>query len=329
MPDWLTLFVEQNFPDWMLPLVTVLFIDIVLAGDNAIVVGMAAAGLPSDKRRKAIFWGIVAATVMRIAFASITVQLLQIVGIVLAGGVLLLWVCWKMYRELREGGGHHDLEGADGADAVADGTAPRKTLRQAIIQILVADVSMSLDNVLAVAGASKDHPYILIIGLAVSVVLMGVAASLIARLLDRHRWIAWLGLLVILYVALNMIWEGTNEVASTVPGAYGFLMLPLGYLALPGVFPVWLWAVATLLQVVVLAAVATWTVTLVSGRGSTRAGAGSDAAVVKSDPDLAAIPPLTDATDASRRASAGAAATTAPQRGADPASADALAARHS
>jgi YjbE family integral membrane protein len=308
MPDWLTLFVQQNFPEWVLPLVTVLFIDIVLAGDNAIVVGMAAAGLPSDQRRKAIFWGIVAATIMRIAFASITVQLLQIVGIVLAGGVLLLWVCWKMYRELREGGGGHDhsveaeAAGGGAAQSGAGHPAPRKTLRQAITQILVADVSMSLDNVLAVAGASKDHPYILIIGLAVSVVLMGVAASLIARLLDRHRWIAWLGLLVILYVALSMIWEGTNEVASTVPGAYGFLMLPLGYLALPGVFPPWLWAVATVLQVAVLTMVVTWTAGVVLSR---RTG-GGDAAPAPAPAVAHAGPTLVPPADAEPRLAAGA-----------------------
>lgn len=269
MPDWLTLFVEQNFPEWALPLITVLFIDIVLAGDNAIVVGMAAAGLPTDQRRKAIFWGIAAATIMRIAFASVTVQLLQIVGIVLAGGVLLLWVCWKMYRELREPhGGHNDPDTLDRADGMAalggaEPAAPRKTLRQAITQILVADVSMSLDNVLAVAGASKDHPYILIIGLAVSVVLMGVAASFIAKLLEKHRWIAWLGLFVILYVALDMIWQGTNEVASAVPGAYGLLLLPLGYLVRPDVFPPWLWGLATLGQVVVITVVAAATMDLI------------------------------------------------------------------
>ncbi len=248
-------------------LATVLFIDIVLAGDNAVVVGMAAAGLPADQRRKAIVWGIVAATLMRIAFASITVQLLSIVGIVLAGGILLLWVCWKMYRELREGGGHH-LEEHEGAEALEGDTpagAPRKTLRQAITQILVADVSMSLDNVLAVAGAAKDHPYILIIGLAFSVVLMGVAATLIARLLDKHRWIAWLGLLLILYVSLQMIYEGTHQIADTVPQAYGYLMLPLGWMALPtgaASFPIGLWALATVLQVAVLAVVATVVVDL-------------------------------------------------------------------
>jgi YjbE family integral membrane protein len=212
----------EFLPEWLHALALVLFIDIVLAGDNAIVVGMAAAGLPPDQRRKAIVWGILAATVMRIAFASVTVQLLQVVGIVLAGGVLLLWVCWKMYRELRDGGSHspETTEQAEGVEALAGAEtpgAPRKTLRQAITQILVADVSMSLDNVLAVAGAAKEHPIILIIGLAISVVLMGVAATLIARLLDRHRWIAWIGLLVILYVALDMIYEGTHQVAGALP----------------------------------------------------------------------------------------------------------------
>lgn len=245
----------------------VLFIDIVLAGDNAIVVGMAAAGLPAEQRRKAIFWGIVAATVMRIAFASVTVQLLSIVGIVFAGGVLLLWVCWKMYRELREGGSHDPdqiTDQHDGAEALEGGepAAPRKTLRQAITQILVADVSMSLDNVLAVAGAAKDHPYILIFGLAVSVVLMGVAATVIARLLDKHRWIAWLGLVVILYVAVTMMYEGTYQIADNVPQSYGYLLLPLGWMALPGVFPVGLWAFVTLFHVAILAMVATVVVDL-------------------------------------------------------------------
>jgi YjbE family integral membrane protein len=241
-------------PEWFVPLLQVLMIDIVLAGDNAIVVGMAAAGLPPEKRRTAIFWGIVAATVMRITFASVTVQLLAIVGITLAGGVLLLWVCWKMYRELREG--HSDDAHGD-VVAEAEAKAPRKTLRQAITQILIADISMSLDNVLAVAGAAKDHPYVLIVGLAISVVLMGVAATFIANLLNKHRWIAWVGLLIILYVAGDMIYEGTFEVAERVPGSYAFLLLPLGYLALPGVFPAWIWFGATLLQVVVFVGIAT------------------------------------------------------------------------
>jgi YjbE family integral membrane protein len=236
-------------PDWLIPLAQVLFIDVVLAGDNAIIVGMAAAGLPPDQRRKAILWGIGAATVMRIGFAAIATQLLAIVGVTLAGGLLLLWVCWKMFLELR--GSVVAAHGAPGA------TAQPKTLGQAILQILLADISMSLDNVLAVAGAAKDHLEVLVVGLAISVVLMGIAASLIARLLEKHRWIAWLGLAVILYVAGDMIWEGTHEVAGHVPGAYAWLMLPLGYLAQPGLFPAWLWAIATVLQVAVLSLVVT------------------------------------------------------------------------
>ena len=240
-------------PDWAIPLLQVLMIDIVLAGDNAIVVGMAAAGLPSDQRRKAILLGIGAATVMRIGFAAITTQLLAIVGLTLAGGVLLLWVCWKMFRELR----HSQAEQAEALHDTGAAEAPRKTLGQAVIQILVADVSMSLDNVLAVAGAAKEHPYVLVFGLAISVVLMGVAATFIARLLNNHRWIAWVGLLIILYVAGAMVWDGTHEVAERVPGSYAFLLLPLGYLALPGVFPAWLWAGATVVQILVLATVCT------------------------------------------------------------------------
>jgi YjbE family integral membrane protein len=215
----------EFLPEWLHALALVLFIDIVLAGDNAIVVGMAAAGLPPDQRRKAIVWGILAATVMRIAFASVTVQLLQVVGLIFVGGLLLLWVCWKMYRELRDGGGHHEspevTEQHEGVEALAGAAtpgAPRKTLRQAIVQILVADVSMSLDNVLAVAGAAKEHPYIMIVGLAFSVVLMGVAATFIAKLLDKYRWIGWAGLLLILYVALQMIYEGWGEVGALLGG---------------------------------------------------------------------------------------------------------------
>ena len=201
--------------DWFFALGQVLLIDLVLAGDNAIVVGMAAAGLPPEQRRKAILWGIGAATLMRIGFAAITTQLLSIIGLTLFGGLLLLWVCWKMWRELRHSHAQHEaaeatVDAATG-QSVAQG-APTKTLRQAIIQILVADVSMSLDNVLAVAGAAKDHLDVLVIGLAISVVLMGLAATFIARLLEKHRWIAWVGLLVILYVAVDMIWMGSTEV---------------------------------------------------------------------------------------------------------------------
>jgi YjbE family integral membrane protein len=178
----------------------------------------------------------------------------------LAGGVLLLWVCWKMFRELRAGHearhAHADAQDEAGGQGEAAGP-PRKTLGQAVTQILVADISMSLDNVLAVAGAAKDHPYILIIGLAISVVLMGVAATLIANILEKHRWVAWVGLLVILYVAGDMIFQGTNQVAAQVPEAYAYLFLPLGFLALPQVFPVWLWVGATLFQMIFYTALIT------------------------------------------------------------------------
>ena len=165
----------------------VLMIDLVLAGDNAVAVGLAAAALPQDQRRRAIMIGLVAAVVLRIGFALITVQVLAVIGLLLAGGILLLWVCWKMWRELREGHAEDDQtaeEALTGEDLNRDGAiapAPRKTFRQAAIQIIVADVSMSLDNVLAVAGAAREHPTVLIIGLALSIALMGLAASFIAR----------------------------------------------------------------------------------------------------------------------------------------------------
>jgi YjbE family integral membrane protein len=199
-------------------------IDLVLAGDNAIVIGLAAAGLPKEQRARAILIGIIAATLLRIGFAAVTTQLLQIVGLLLAGGILLLWVCWKMWRELRanhaqEEEGAEALEGKDlNADGTIAGGAPRKTFAQAAWQIVIADVSMSLDNVLAVAGAAREHPYVLVFGLALSIALMGIAASFIARLLQKHRWIAYVGLLVILYVALEMIYRGGVEVFGYVNG---------------------------------------------------------------------------------------------------------------
>jgi YjbE family integral membrane protein len=199
-------------------LLQVIAIDLVLAGDNAIVIGLAAAGLPAEQRKKAILIGVLAATVLRIVFAAITVQLLAILGLLLVGGILLLWVCWKMWRELRTS--QEDEEEATEALANAPGTgkAPRKTLMQAATQIVIADVSMSLDNVLAVAGAARDHFSVLIVGLILSIALMGLAASFIARLLHRHRWIAYVGLLIILYVALDMIYRGTLEVWPHVNG---------------------------------------------------------------------------------------------------------------
>jgi YjbE family integral membrane protein len=205
-------------PGYMASLAQVIMIDLVLAGDNAVVIGLAAAGLAPELRRKAILIGIVAATLMRIGFALIATQLLGITGLLLAGGLLLLWVCWKMYQELRVS--HREQDAAvdvfGNPEANPGGTVaagvPRKTLRQSVIQIIIADVSMSLDNVLAVAGAAREHPTVLIFGLALSIALMGIAASLIARLLNKHRWIAWIGLVVILYVALHMIWEGWQDI---------------------------------------------------------------------------------------------------------------------
>ncbi|OBQ87519.1 MULTISPECIES: TerC family protein [unclassified Mesorhizobium] len=199
-------------------LVQVIAIDLVLAGDNAIVIGLAAAGLPTEQRKKAILIGVVAATVLRILFAAVTVKLLAIVGLLLAGGILLLWVCWKMYRELRTSHAdeHEATEALANSDLDSDkavaGKAPRKTLGQAALQIVVADVSMSLDNVLAVAGAARDHFWVLIVGLVLSIGLMGLAASFIARLLHRYRWIAYIGLLIILYVALDMVYRGAMEI---------------------------------------------------------------------------------------------------------------------
>ena len=206
-------------------LLQVIAIDLVLAGDNAIVIGLAAAGLPLEQRKKAILVGVIAATVLRIGFAAITVQLLAIVGLLLAGGVLLLWVCWKMWRELRTSNEDEEeaTEALSEADHNNDGTiagkAPRKTLGQAALQIVIADVSMSLDNVLAVAGAARDHFTVLIIGLILSIALMGLAASFIARLLHRHRWIAYVGLLIILYVSLDMIYRGALEVWPVINAA--------------------------------------------------------------------------------------------------------------
>ncbi len=197
----------MEFAQWsaqLAVLAQVIMIDVALAGDNAIIVGMAVAGLPEDKRRMAILMGIGGATVLRIAFGVVALQLLDIIGLTLAGGLLLLWVCWRMFRELR------------GTRHAHDAVIPGKTLRQAMVQIMIADLSMSLDNVLAVAGAADDHPWILAIGLLFSVVLMGVAATAVARLLGRYRWIGWVGLLIVLYVALQMIWTGGWDV-------FGFL----------------------------------------------------------------------------------------------------------
>jgi len=191
-------------PDQFWPLLQVILVDLMLAADNAIVIGLAAASVPAAMRPRVIMLGIAAAAILRILFALVTVQLLQIVGLVLAGGLLLLWVCWKLWRELRSRN-----ESTDSVDG--ESGAPAKSLRQAIVQIIIADVSMSLDNVLAVAGIARHEPVILVFGLALSVALMAFGATLIARLLERYAWIAYIGLVVILQVALVMIWEGSRE----------------------------------------------------------------------------------------------------------------------
>jgi len=199
-------------PAMLTAFVQVILIDLVLAGDNAIVIGLAAAGLAPEQRARAILIGVGAATLLRIVFAGLTTQLLEIVGLLLAGGILLLWVCWKMWRELRHAA--HEDPDVDSTSSVleSNGNMPRKTLAQATWQIVVADVSMSLDNVLAVAGAAREHPVVLIFGLALSIAMMGIAASFIARLLQRHRWIAYVGLAVILYIAGEMIYRGALEI---------------------------------------------------------------------------------------------------------------------
>lgn len=191
-------------------LIQVVMIDLVLAGDNALVIGLAAAGLPTEQRKRAIVIGILAATALRIICASIATQLLEIVGLLLAGGILLLWVCWKMWRELRATS--QDLHRASKTPAGLH----RKTFGQATLQIVMADLSMSLDNVLAIAGAAREHPFILAFGLLLSIALMGLAADLIARLLQKHRWIAYIGLAIILYVACEMIYRGAYELKPVI-----------------------------------------------------------------------------------------------------------------
>ncbi len=200
-------------PEFLIPsheaiaaLLQVTAIDLLMAGDNAVVIGLAAAGLKKAQRARAILIGIMAATAFRLLFAVFAIQLLEIVGLLLAGGILLLWVCWKMWREL-----HRPSSEVEVTEA-GETRAPPKTFAKAAWQIVVADISMSLDNVLAVAGAAREHPVALVFGLGFSIVLMGVAANVVARLLQRHRWIAYVGLAIILYVACEMIWRGAVEV---------------------------------------------------------------------------------------------------------------------
>jgi YjbE family integral membrane protein len=203
----------MDFSAELSAIVQVIFINVVLSGDNAIVVGMAAAGAPAAIRPKVIFYGVGGAVVLRVLLSLLAVKFLDVVGLLFVGGLLLLWVCWKLYREIQESAAEHA-----GVETLADVTDPEvviestKTLGEALWQIVVADISMSLDNVLAVAGAARDHPWIMAGGLILSIALMGFAATFIARLLDRYRWLAWVGLIVIVYVALSMIWEGGWEI---------------------------------------------------------------------------------------------------------------------
>jgi YjbE family integral membrane protein len=200
----------------------VVLINLVLSGDNAIVVGMVAAALPPERRLQALWLGIGVATILRIVFAAAATTLLHILGLLLAGGLLLLWVAWKLWREVLR---HQRAARAETeAEALLEGDAiphvgPTKPFGRALWQIIVADVSMSLDNTLAVAGAAFDYPILLMAGLATSVLLMGLAAAAVAKLLDRHHWIAYCGLAVIVYIALKMIWMGSHEIISAVPSA--------------------------------------------------------------------------------------------------------------
>jgi YjbE family integral membrane protein len=212
-------FSNLGTPAAMSAFLQVLMIDVVLAGDNAIVVGALAAGLPADQRKKVIAIGVIAALVLRIGFALMVTWLLGIVGLIFAGGLLLLWVAWKMYRELHAGvhsPGSPEIEGDEHS-----GVKPAKSFLGAAISVAVADISMSIDNVLGVAGAAREHPGILIVGLVFAVALMGVAANFIAKYIERYRWIAWVGLLVILWVALKMIWEGAHHVAPVIAPIFG------------------------------------------------------------------------------------------------------------
>ncbi len=187
---------------WLVPLAQVVLIDVTLAGDNAVVVGLAVARLHERDRLRAIAVGVGAAAIIRMALSVVAVRLLAVIGLTLAGGLLLLWVCWKMLRELREARAH------------TPGVGGPKSLRQAIAQIAIADLSMSLDNVLAVAGAARAHLWVMVTGLGLSVVLMGVAANFLAGVLHRHRWVAWLGLAIVAYVAVRMVWDGWNQVET-------------------------------------------------------------------------------------------------------------------
>lgn len=193
-------------------LFNILMIDLTLAGDNAIVVGLAASRVRKDMRAKVIFWGIAGAVILRILFSGIAQQMLQVIGLTLAGGLLLLFVCWKMYRQIVDGE-HHSIDEVEASLANADDSKASATFWSALWTIILADLSMSLDNVLAVAGAAGESTLVLVIGLALAIILMAVASTYIAKLLHRYPWIAWLGLVIILYVALDMIYRDSHQIA--------------------------------------------------------------------------------------------------------------------
>lgn len=208
-------------PGALAAFIQVLLIDLVLAGDNAIVVGALAAGLPAEQRKKVILIGVIAALVLRIIFALTVSWLLGIVGLVLAGGLLLLWVAWRMYRDIHHGAAGESSGSPEVAGDEGSGIPAAKSFAAAAWSVAIADVSMSLDNVLAVAGAAREHPGILIVGLIFAVALMGIAANVIAQYIERYRWIAWVGLVVIVWVAGKMIWEGYHEVHPHVMAVAG------------------------------------------------------------------------------------------------------------
>lgn len=199
-------------------LLQVILIDVVLAGDNAVVIGMAASRVPAVQRKKVIFWGLAAAVVLRIGLAMLTATLLAVIGLMFAGGILLLWVTWRLYRDIKEGHedevGHHTISTRGGDHPKARPPLSESGVRKAIWHIFIADLSMSLDNVLAVAGAAREHVWVLAIGLVLSIALMGIAAAMIAGLLRRYPWINYAGLIIVLYVALRMIWDGGHQIAN-------------------------------------------------------------------------------------------------------------------
>ena len=215
--DFANITEPSNFTTFL----TVIGLDLLLAADNAIIVGALAAGLPADQRRKVIIIGVVAALVLRIIFALVVVQLMQVVGLIFIGGLLLLWVGWKMWREIRHDSGAHSPGSPEIEGDESSGLKPAKSFWAAAWAVGVADVSMSLDNVLAVAGAAKDHPGIMIVGLIFAVALMGVAANFLARLIERYKWIAYLGLALVIYVAVKMMYEGWVDPAVGLGTMFG------------------------------------------------------------------------------------------------------------